>query len=132
MNLDDAKFIGNNNAITGVWYIGTAREFPEFCNYINVKFPSLVALRVNAPIDDIPISITSKLEYLDCSNTNVTRLTHIKKLKQLRAANTTLSCYVICNLTTDIEYLKIGPIGTRITLDSHAEYLEYKEFINHN
>lgn len=127
MNLDTAKFIGHNDEITHVEYYGRVDEFNEFCEVIRIKLHKLVGLRIKSPIDNIPIRLMHRLQYLDCSNTLVTKLDYGPDLHTLIASNTDIKIEDVFHSIKKINYLKLGSIekGTRVTIDSNTEYTEW-------
>jgi len=132
MDLDIAKYIGQDLSVTGIWYIGSVQQFEEFCNFARINFPNLTKFRVNHPVDKISPYITIRLEYLDCSNTNIDNLDHAGNLIHLNAANTNLKLQHIFEKIKNLHYLKVGHIPDRITIDSQKEYSEYMEYWKSN
>lgn len=132
MDLDIAKHIGRDLTVTNIWYIGNVEQFDEFCNYARTNFPNLTKLRVNRPVDKISPYITIRLEYLDCSDTNIDNLDHAGNLIYLDAANTNIKLQHVFEKIKNLHYLKIGHIPDRITIDSQKEYSEYMEYWKSN
>ena len=127
MNLDIAKFIGRSDDIISVWYIGSVEQFDEFCRYVIIKFPNLIKFRVNAPVSCIPDLLIHRLEYLDCSNTQIKKLYFGEKLRCLIACNTAIKLQDVLSNVEKMNYVKLGSIGdgSRVTIDSSSEYDEY-------
>ncbi len=132
MDLDIAKYIGHNLDVTGIWYIGNVQQFDEFCTFARTKFPNLVKLRINRHVDSISPYITTRLEYLDCSDTNIDCLEHASKLTYLNAANTNLKLQHVFEKIKNLHYLKLGHIPDRITIDSQKEYSDYLQYWKSN
>lgn len=128
MNLDTAKYTGYNTNITSVHYKGVLDEYDEFCEFIRLKFPNVKEFKVNVPVDHIPDNLMYRLEKVDCSNTNISKLKYGPNINHLIAANTDIKLSDVLLNVKKINYLKIGRVadGTRITIDSFQEFQEFQ------
>jgi hypothetical protein len=128
LDLDGAKFIGTSPTVTHVWYTGHQNLFDEFCKYCISHFPFIKALKVyNIGISTIPDSLVHRLEIIDCSYTDVKKLKYGPELKVLIAPGTGIELYDVLQRNPSLKYLKLGSIedGSRITIDSEAEYSDF-------
>ena len=127
MNYDAAKNIGYNTNIFEVNYRGPLDEYDDFCEYVRLKFPSLISFRVNVPVDHIPDKLMYRLQKVDCSNTLISKLRYGPDINSLIATNTGIQLRDVMVNVKKINYLKLGNVanGTRITIDSNDEYQEF-------
>ena len=127
MNYDTAKSIGYNTSITEVNYRGPLNEYDDFCEFVRLKFPNVTSFRVNVPVDHIPDNLMYRLEKVNCASTNITKLRYGPNINTLIATNTGIQLEDVLHDAKKISYLKIGNVydGTRVTIDSHSEFLEF-------
>lgn len=128
LDLEGAKFLGTDPNVTHVQYTGHASQFKEFCNYCIFHFPFIKALKVyNVPIDEVPDNLVHRLEIVDLSYTNVKKIRYGPQLKVLIVPGTGIELSDVLYKNPSLRYVKLGSIedGSRITIDSEAEYSDF-------